>query len=82
MITELFKIFQTSSQHLNGCSTWLEVIQNPIIQGSGGCQYFTYRGVITVYIPFVWILKLILCSEGWGTLYPQNVTSGLKLSLL
>ena len=28
-------------------------------------------------IPLVCILRLILCSDGCGTLYPQNVTSGL-----
>ena len=28
-------------------------------------------------LPFVWIRRLILFSDGWGILYPQNTTSGL-----
>jgi hypothetical protein len=29
------------------------------------------------YIPYVWIRKFILASEGCGIVYPQNSTSGL-----
>ena len=32
-------------------------------------------------IPLVCILRLILCSDGCGTLYPQNVTSGLHVCM-
>lgn len=33
----------------------------------------------TAGIPFVWIRRLILFSDGCGMLYPQNTTSGLHI---
>jgi len=35
-------------------------------------------GSLCYYLPVVWTLTLTRFSEGWGMLYPQNVTLGLQ----
>jgi len=46
------------------------------------CQWGSMCALDAAALPYVWIRRFILGSEGWGMAYAQNSTSGLKKGAL
>lgn len=87
--TLLIKLIPSRSKFLRNNITKIHQITKSLLQclesGSIFCYslvWFLSRPHILCiqggFLPVVWIRRCIFASEGWGIVYPQNSTAGLR----